>query len=268
RWRPGGGVLDWSFGYNVSYIAFEDAAFSNFSSVNHDFAIRGRGLVLPRTALIYSGDYGVLIYPSGGEVKPPGSPLSSRLGVSGLVTTHLSALATAGWKSLFFRSQAEFDGFVANAELTWYPLPRPDLAPDSATVGLSSITLGYRRDAQPSYIGNYVATDGAYAKASYFLGGAFLFSLDANFDHLRRPSSYFSDGTRQSSPFSENRVTVTAFGEYRTSDTFAINTTLRYSANLSNELLPLDSNPNDVPLPYDQLAFNRFEAWLGVRWFL
>jgi hypothetical protein len=268
RWRPGGGVLEWSFGYNFTYLIFEDPTFSNFSSVNHDLSLKGRWLFLPRTALIYAGDYGVLIYPNGGQVKPAGAPLSSRLGVSGLVTNHFSALGVVGWKSMFFDRESEFDGIIGNAELTWYPLPRPDLAADSATVGLSSITLGYRRDAQASYIGNYVASDGGYAKASYFLGGTVLLSLDAAFDHLRRPSSYFSDGIRQSQPFSENRLTATGFAEYRTSDTFGINTTLRYTANLSNEFLPLDNDPNNSPLPYDELRFDRFEFWLGVRWFL
>jgi hypothetical protein len=135
-------------------------------------------------------------------------------------------------------------------------------------VGLSSIAVGYRRDARASYIGNYVQNDSVLLEMDYFIGGVVLMTLNASFDHLRRPSSYFSDGTRQSSAFSENRVSATAFAEYRTSDTFGINTTLRYSAALTDQVIPVENDPDEQSLPYDDFGFGRFEAWLGVRWFL
>jgi hypothetical protein len=266
NWRPGGGVLEWSLGYDMTYVMFESNDFSNFSSISHTAVLKGRWLFLPRTALLYSGDYGVLTYPDGGNVKPEGSPLGSRLGINGLITNHLAALAMVGWKSMFFQHDESFDGLIGNAELTWYPSARPDLAPDAATVGLSAVTIGFRRDAGASYLGNYVQMDGGYAKASYFFAGMFLVSLEGDIDHLQRPSSYFSDGVRQSAPSSENRVNVTGFAEYRTSDTFGINTTLRYGANLTDQIIPLTSDPGTNG--YDDLSFDRFEAWLGVRWFL
>lgn len=268
KWRPGGGMLEWSLGYDLTYVLFEDEAFSNFSSVGHNVALRGRWLFFPRTALLYAGDYGVVDYPDGGTIKPRGAPLSSKLGINGLITNHLGALVIGGWKSFFFAAREEFDSFIANVELTWYPLARPDLAPEQAGVGLSAVTLGYRRDARASYLGNYVQIDGGYLKGSYFFANALMFSLEGAVDHLRRPPSYFSNLVQQSGEFSENRVTVTAFAEYRTSDTFGINTTLRYSSALTDQLIPVDNDPTRAELPYDDLSFNRFEAWLGVRWFL
>lgn len=268
RWRPGGGLLEWSLGYDFTYVLFEDDVFSTFTSVGNTFALRGRWLFLPRTALLYAGDYGLLTYPDGGRVKPEGSPLSSQVGVNGLITNHFGAMVMAGWKTLFFARDSEFDSFIGSAELTWYPLPRPDLAPDEAGVGLSSISVGYRRDARSSYIGNYVQIDSGYAKASYFFGGSTLITVDGSLDHLGRPESFFSNGVRQTAPFTENRVTVTGFAEYRTSDTFGINTTLRYSSAITDQRIPVESDPGLVVLPYDEFAFDRFEAWLGVRWFL
>jgi hypothetical protein len=268
KWRPGGGLLEWSLGYDLTYVLFEDEVFSTFTSVANTFALRGRWLFLPRTALLYAGDYGVIDYPDGGRIKPQGSPLSSQVGVNGLFTNNLGALVMVGWKTLFFDRDSEFDSVIGSAELTWYPLPNPDLAPDQAGVGLSSVSVGYRRDARPSYIGNYVQIDSAYAKASYFFGGSMLVTLDGSFDHLRRPESFFSNGTRQTGAFAENRVTVTGFAEYRTSDTFGINTTLRYSSAITDQRIPVDNDPSMLVLPYDEFAFDRFEAWLGVRWFL
>jgi hypothetical protein len=268
KWRPAGGLLDWSLGYDLTYILFEDEIFSNFSSVGNNITLRGRWLFLPRTALLYAGDYGFLDYPEGGRVKPPGSPLSSQIGINGLVTNHLGALVMAGWKTLFFAEDAEFDSFIGNAELTWYPLPRPDLAPEAAGVGLSSVSIGYRRDARPAYLGNYVQLDGGYVEASYFFGGRILVSVDGSFDHLRRPESFFSNLIRQTAAFSENRMTLTGFAEYRTSDTFGVNTTLRYSGAITDQRIPVDNDPSNPLLPYDDFNFNRIEAWLGVRWFL
>jgi hypothetical protein len=267
-WRPGGGLLEWSLGYDLNVILFEDAEFSTFNSVANNVSLHGRWLFLPRTALLYSGEYGSLYYPNGGDIKPPGQPLRSQVGINGLVTNHLGAAAMIGWKTLFFDRQDEFDSPVGSLELTWYPLPRPELASDSASVGLSSVAVGYRRDARASYIGNYVQNDTGFIRANYFVGGVMLITTDASFDHLRRPNSYFSDGTRQSAAFSENRISVTGFAEYRMSDTFAINTTLRYTTSLTDQQIPVENDPNNRSLPYDDFGFARFEAWLGVRWFL
>lgn len=267
NWRPGGGMLEWSLGYDLAYVAFESDVFEAFSSVSHSAVLKGRWLFLPRTALLYSGDYGVLTYPNGDQnVRPQGSPLSSRLGINGLITNHLGALVMVGWKSMFFENDENYDSIVGNAELTWYPLPRPDLAPEAATVGLSAISVGYRRDGSASYLGNYVQIDGVYAKSSYFFGGMVLATLEAGVDHVQRPASYFPNQTQQTAAFSENRVNATAFAEYRTSDTFGINTTVRYTGNITDQVIPVSSDPTENG--YDDLSFNRFEAWLGVRWFL
>jgi len=268
EWRPGGGLLEWSLGYDFAYVLFEDEVFSNFTSVANTLSLRGRWLFLPRTALLYAGEYGALYYPNGGSIKPPGVPLSSQVGINGLVTNHWGATALVGWKTIFFGRDDEFDSLVGSLELSWYPAPRPDLAPESASVGLSSVSLGYRRDARASYLGNYVQNDSLIGRASYFLGGVVLVSVEASLDHLQRPSSYFSDGTRQSGAFSENRITAMGFAEYRTSDSLGFNTTLRYTGALTDQLVPVLNDPSEPALPYDDFAFSRMEVWLGVRWFL
>lgn len=267
-WRPGGGLLEWSLGYDFALVLFEDVEFSTFSSVANNVSLRGRWLFLPRTALLYSGEYGSLSYPNGNDIKPPGAPLSSLIGINGLVTNHLGAAAMLGWKTIFFGRDDEFDDVVGNLELSWYPQARPDLAPESAGVGLSSIGVGYRRDARASYIGNYVQNDSAFARANYFVGGLILITLDASFDHLRRPDSYFSNGTRQSAAFSENRISAMGFAEYRASDSFGINTTLRYTGALTDQQIPVENDALNPRLPYDDFGFGRVEAWVGVRWFL
>ena len=268
KWRPGGGLIDWSLGYTLTYVLFEDSLFSNFNSINHAFTLNGRWKFLPRTAVIYRGELGVLQYPDSNGVTNDGEPVSSQIGINGLITSHFAASLIGGWKVLFFQEGSEFDSFVGNADVTWYPLPRPDLDPKAAAVGLSSISVGYKRDGMPSYLGNYAQSDMFYLKGSYFVGGTLLLTLDGNIDHLTRPDAFFSNGTRQSPAFSENRANLTAFAEYRTSDTVGFNTTLHYSAALTQRFIPVTPDQSEVPLPYDDLSFGRLEVWLGVRWFL
>jgi hypothetical protein len=119
-----------------------------------------------------------------------------------------------------------------------------------------------------AYLGNYAQSDGGYLKGSYFFGGSVLMTADVGYDRFRRPESFFADGGRQSGEFSDDRITATGFAEYRTSDTFGINTTVRYSAAVTDQRVPLENDPGQNPLPYDDPSFSRIEAWVGVRWFL
>jgi hypothetical protein len=66
-------------------------------------------------------------------------------------------------------------------------------------------------------------------------------------------------------------VDATAFAEWRTSNTFGINATLLYNAALDNRLLRARAEstvPAGQPIPADNLRFDRYELWLGARWFL
>ncbi len=66
--------------------------------------------------------------------------------------------------------------------------------------------------------------------------------------------------------FTDVRADATIFGEYRFTNTFGLNSTLRFTGNFSKTQLPL----NDLGIPngvYD-MGWRRYEAYLGARWFL
>ncbi len=196
-------------------------------------------------------------------------PVRARLGINGLVTNHFALLAMAGWGASFYqnstRTVSDFDSVIAQGELKWFILPQPTLAPDQATVGLSSIAVGYIRDFHNSYLGDYYSQDRGYAAFSYFLGGQVLLSLQAGISHNTYPASVFAAGVAALRPgFSQNRVDSTLFAEYRLSDTFGINTTLRYNAALGDQRINIDP----AGTQQDNLKFSRFEAYLGARWFM
>lgn len=269
NWRPGGGLFEWRLGYELNYNFFERDAYKNLNNYQHYLLTRGRWRFLPRTALVYDGKFGFLSYTDGQNTNHNAQTVNSKIGVNGLITHHFAMLAMAGWAASFYEASGgvpvhNYDGPVGQAELKWYLLPQPSLAPDQATVGLSSIAAGYVRDYTNSYLSDFYRRDRGYANFSYFVAGAFLISLEGGYSYLTHSPTYFSDGSPRKASFGQNRADATLFAEYRPSDSIGINTTLRYDASLGNERIRLDATAT----AQDNLQYNRYELWVGARWFM
>lgn len=267
-WTPGGGVFSWRLGYQFKTVLFERTAFRDFNNTTHQINTRGRWRFLPRTALLYRAEFGFLSYTRDGSTQASGQPMRAMVGLNGLITNRLAFLGMVGWGATFYDSNngepvQDFDSLVADAQLTYFIIADPSIEPDSAAVGLSSIAVGYKRNFQNSYLGNYFTLDRGYMKFSYFLGGQFVATVTGGLTHYSYPTSFFADGTVQSNEFGENRIDAELFGEYRLSDTFGLNGTVRYDANLSRRV---DASPGGAS--QDNLDFQRWQFYLGARWFM
>jgi len=269
-WRPGGGLFDWRLGYEFLYNYFEKAAFSYLNNYQNQINMRGRWRFLPRTALIYDGNYTWVAYPNPSS-QNDGTIARSRIGMNGLITNQLSLLAMVGWAGTFYNQGSnpkpqQFDSITAQAELKWYISGGTDaMNPGSAPVGLSFATIGYMRDVSNSYLGNFYQRDRGYVGLSYLLGGAFVTAVTAGIANLAFPESYFPSGRVQQEAFSQQRLDASVFGEYRFSNTFGLNATVNYDRNFTDVAIPPSEDPTAVP---DALAYSRWQAFLGVRWFL
>jgi hypothetical protein len=277
-WRPGGGLFDWRVGYEFLYNYFEKSNFSNLNNFQNTINMRGRWRFLPRTALLYDGGYTWVDYPNP-TVQNDGTIARSSIGLNGLITNRFSLLGMIGWTGTFYDQPAgqtpqQFDSLTAQAELKWYISGGADvMAPGSAPVGLSYASIGYLRDVSNSYLGNFYQRDRGYVGVSYLLGGVFVTALTAGIANLSFPESYFVSGTPgcpatgsclQHAAFSEQRVDASLFAEYRFSNTFGLNGTLNYDRNFTDAKIP--SDPTGTTL--DALAYQRWQAFVGVRWFL
>lgn len=282
-WRPGGGLFDWRLGYEFRYNHFEQQGYRNLDNTHHYAKTRGRWRFLPRSALVYDAELGFISYVNDGNVILNDSqPVRSRIGFNGLITNHFALLAMAGWGASFYNNAnsptQDFDSLIAQGEFKWFILPQPTLPEDGAKVGLSSVAVGYTRNFTNSYLTDFYQRDRAYLTFSYFFAGVFLVSAEAGYAHLTYPSSFYVDNTQRKVAFGEDRIDAQLFAEYRFSDTFGLNTTLRYDTNLEKaDGDPATSTDNEVPLAtaaggaatgVDNLAFSRFQAFLGVRWFM
>ncbi len=265
-WRPGGGLFSWRLGYELSYNFFEDDPYKDLNNYQNQVNMRGRWRFLPRTALLYDGSYTWVSY-SKNTVQNDGDIVRSSIGLNGLVTNHFALLGMVGWAGTFYDARTgqptqQFDSITAQAELKWFISGQQSLDVTSAPVGLSWVALGYTRDVQNSYLGNFYQRDRGYVQLSYLLGGVFVGSLNAGVANLAFPDS------AAHAAFSEQRVDGSIFGEYRVSDTVGINATVNYIDNFNApKLQGTDAAGNAVPGTIDDLAFQQWQAFLGVRLF-
>jgi hypothetical protein len=72
--------------------------------------------------------------------------------------------------------------------------------------------------------------------------------------------------TSTHSGFTDLRADATLYGEYRFTNSFALNATLRYTTNVSNAVI--DITPKGDPQELYAMQWQRIEAYLGVRLFL
>jgi hypothetical protein len=259
-WAPGGGLFDWRLGYEYSLVYFEDRAFRGLSTGAHTVNTRGRWRFLPRTAVLFDGSASFLRYnqgPTGAQLNS--NPIRARLGLNGLITRQLALLAMAGWASSFYAgpNAQQYDGLIAQAELKWFITPGTGNELIGGPLPISTAAIGYTRDFFNSYLGDFLVRDRFYLTLSHLFGGRFLLVLGGGYSPIRYAPVYNASRVQIYPAFTAPYVDATLFGEYRLSDTFGLNATLRYTANIT------DANPIQDPL-----GWNRYEAYLGVRWFL
>jgi hypothetical protein len=261
-WRPGGGLFEWRLGYTATYAFFEEDIYDPLTNLRHEVGTRGRWRFLPRSALLFDSTYTFVKYTDDAAEQTDGDLVRARVGFHGLVTYHLALMGMLGWGSTFYESRGadglvpqQYDSLLANAEVRWFLMARPNL--DEATIvsGLSSIALGYGRTFDNSYLGSFYQRDRGYLQFNMFLLGAVVGGLEFGVSRVAYPE--IQQGTTNQAAFDQLRLDGRVFGEYRFTDTLAANATFMFDkVNSSAEV-------NDEDLDYD-----RWQAYVGVRWFM
>lgn len=272
-WTPGAGLLDWRLGYRMSGTLFQAANVQGLTNLEHTVQTRGRWRFLPRTALLYDARLGFINYVSGDSSKSGSHPLRVQIGLNGLITPSFGVLAMGGWGASFYDDKSpadptpDFDSFIGQAEVKWYLTPNPSTNPGAATLSVSSVSLGFIRDFQDSYIGSYVERNRGYANLSYFFSGRVLLVLDGNVGPVVYPRvpAGSSGVISAKEPWTDIRYEAAIFGEYRLRDYFGINATLRYGGNASNTTIDVNDG---VTSASDSLQWQSFEAYLGARFLM
>ncbi len=272
---PGGGTLDWRFGYQVRASLYEDTQGQAFNNITHEAMTRGRWKFRPRTAILYDATLRFINY---SNANVPGglqnsTPVRARVGLNGLITPRLALLAMVGYGASFYSTSTigaapQYDSVIGQVEAKFFVSANPGSdAPANVSLTLSSIALGYTRDFQNSLLGNFYGIDRGYAKMSFFFAQRVLLSLEGGVGAIEYPTIFANATTVQHTPFTDIRADGTIYGEYRFSDSVALNVTGRYTQNFSNTQLPVAGATPGAGGLYD-MSWQRLEAFIGVRWFL
>lgn len=279
--QPGSGTLDARLGYNIHADVFEDSSAQGFNNFQHNFYTKERWKFRPRTALLYDASFQIRDYNDAAraiEELHNSTPFRTRIGLEGLVTPRFSFLGMVGYGGSFvLNGQSpqikQYDSVIGQAELKFFLTANPSSPeqPSNVSLTLSSIALGYNRDFQSSFLGDFYGSDRGYAKVQYMFAGRVLASLEGGVGAIEYPDIYSPGVATPVSAFTDVRTDATFFGEYRFSNSFGLNTTIRYTANFSNTSLPGTvfgtGTGGTTTLPYD-MNWRRFEAYIGARFFL
>jgi len=282
--RPGSGTLDWKFGYNGNF-AFFDSSQAPFNNLQNSIFTRGSWKFTPKTAVIYDGNFAFISYLQQGQAFNgllDSTPLRTRLGLNGLIGSRFALSAFAGYGGSFIQTNGNaqvqqygfgyadksFPGVIGSLEGKFFLTANPaaDQNPSNVTLSVSSLSIGYNRDFAQSYLGSFYGSDRGYLKFSFFFGGRALVSLEGGAGAREYPRVFSQTGgtlTPIHEPFTDAAIDATLFGEYRFSNTLGLNTTVRYTEEISGTSLPSDAGGT----PY-HMAYRRFEAFLGFRWFM
>lgn len=277
---PGGGTLDWRLGYQMQATLFEESNGVPYDNLTHEGYTKGRWKFRPRTALLYDASMRFINYGNANRATQflvNSTPVRARLGLRGLVTTRFALLAMAGYGASFYDAAAgaaarQYDSVIGQAEAQFYLTGNPEASEDHTqmALALSSVALGYNRDFANSLLGSYYGLDRGYLKFAYMFAGRALVQVEGGLAALSYPDAFTNTGgtgTFAQAAWTDARADATLYGEYRFTDTFGLNSTLRYTANFSPTQLPVAGAGPGGPNLFD-LNWRRFEAYIGARWFL
>ena len=278
--QPGSGTLDLRFGYQFYGALFEESNGVPFTNLTHDITVKNRWRFRPRTALFHDTSLRFITYPNSDRAVQQlnnSTPLRTRVGLNGLLTPRFGTLLAVGYGGSFYEggtalSTQQYDSINGQAEGTFYLSGNPGSAePGQVSLLLSSITLGFNRDFQNSLLGNFYTSNKGYGRVVYFFGGRALLQGDVFFEAMSFPPIFLNNGpgappTQAIGDFTNFRYGGTLFGEYRFTDSFGVNTTLDYVEVASDTVIPL-GGPAGGPADF-HMAYRRFQAFLGARFFL
>ncbi len=277
---PGGGTFDLRGGYQLTAALFEESNGVPYTNLTHEVFFRDRWKFRPRTALFHETTLGFINYTNAARATNylnDSTPVRTRFGLNGLLTQRFGALLAAGYGATFFSNPAanstrQYDSINAQAEATYYLGQGAGTdEPGQATLLLSTVALGVGRDFQNSYLGNFFTSNRVYGRVDYTFGNSVVMRLDVSGEQLNYPPVFLNPTTgaptQVTGEFTNYRLRAGAFAEYRITASFGINTTLEYVQQFSDTGIPSGGTAaNGRPVVFD-LNYQRFQAFLGARYF-
>lgn len=259
--RSPGDVIQGNVGYTANITLFDSSLFSGNNSIEHRVATRLAWTFFPRTALVYEGtasfrSYGVAATGSAYSALVSSRRTTASVGVNGILSAKLSLTLMAGYTAGFFLSGSDYDGLIARAELRFRP-----------RAGVT-LTAGYSRDTQPSYIGNFTRMDTGYLNTEMAFGGRFLVGSQLSAGRGRSGLATLASGgfLGNYQQRVDTRILARIYSEYRATNWLAVTLSLEYVGDLTDFSFATPPGSGST-LPDPAAQYQRLDAWLGARFY-
>lgn len=255
-----GGLLTGGLGYRFDIDLFEDPAFEGNGSSAHTITGDTSWEFLPKTDIFWNGSFKLHGYHdqpaelagiAGTPERNDSVSVDSKFGINGALTATIGFTVAAGYGAGFFEDNNDFESVIVEVEGRFQLMP-------------SMIwTLGYDREFQPAFQGNFTRVDRGKTRLQALVGERWAFAAKAEFSLLT-----YGHDDRVAGEDRIDRYLVTGLsGEFKLIEWLALSGELGYSQNFTDYEFVLD-----VPAPgtdiRDAAKYNRVEAWLGLRAFL
>jgi len=256
--RTRGNVLEGKLGYTFGVDFFEGAYFKYNTNYQHTINADMTYRFFPHTAFLYRGSFSYRTYPDDNSnplaLVADSTLLSSSFGINGAITPSFSATAMIGYTAGFYENIDDFDGLIGQVEGRY------------VLTDAVSLAGGFARDYVSSFIGNFVRQDRVYLNSVAMIGGVFMLKPEVSLGYLTTGRTLTPTGGALGNENTREDLIFMAslFGEYRVSDMLGINSTLRYTQDFTD--YEYVGGASGTPI-IDPAEFQKFEAWLGARFY-
>jgi hypothetical protein len=242
-----GGLLKAGLGYRFDLDKFEDGSFKTNDNLTHTISVDDSWEFLPQTALIWRGSVGLHKFTDAAgsrAARNSSTTVSTLFGLNGALTSRIAATLGVGYTAFFSADKADYDTVAAQVEVRW--TIRSNL----------QWSVGYDRQINPSFQGNFSRLDRARTRLQTMLLGKLLIALRGDVTFLTFGADPL-DGTQ--SPRQDINLVTNLSGEYRFVDWLALTGELGYIRNFTDYTYPVSMA---------KASYQQFAAFIGLRAFL
>lgn len=268
-----GGIVQFRTGYTFGLDFFEDSVFQYGNSFAHTITLSESFRFLPQTAIVqdnsltigdyFSSDAALLVAPT---FLSDSIRVRSRIGLNGAITNQFSLSGMVGYAAGWYLLPAGTSPAVRSSYAQDYESVTAQVEGRFQIEENLRLAIGYDRDFNSSFLGNYYSRDRGYANFQALVGGSFLLGIEADVGYLDygnviSPSGMMIGGSLSRADI---RVTASLFAEYRFTEWLAVNGLARYMGNFTDFQYDVDTGMGFI---LDPASYNKVELMLGVRVF-
>jgi hypothetical protein len=239
-------------GYRFDFDYFEGDTFAANRNLSHTISSDTSWEFLPKTALFWNGSIRLFKYTDdeaqAGSIvsRVDSTNIQSRIGINGALTPRLGFTVAGGYGAGFLQNNNDYESFIAQVEARWKFRETAMWA------------LGYDREFNPSFQGNWARIDRIKTRLQALLGGALITTLRAELSWID-----FGEDPVLMEGRNDLHLLTDLMLEYRIVSWFAITGEVGYIQNFTDFVYTVSGSTFMDPAKYHQ-----FQAFFGVRAFL